>query len=138
MFEWKEEYSVGVEKFDKQHKQLLKIGRDLVSAFENLEKGIDQYDLIVELLQEMQKYTVYHFESEEKAMAEINYPELEKHKEIHQKFVNKLKDIDVENIDEDQKQFSMELLNFVANWIEQHILGEDQKYKPYFADKNIK
>ena len=137
MFEWKEKYSVGVEKFDKQHKQLLKIGRDLVSAFENMEKGIDQYDLIVELLQEMQEYTVYHFESEEKAMAEIEYPELEKHKEVHQKFVNKLKNIDLENIDEDQKQFSMELLDFVANWIEQHILGEDQKYKPFFADKNI-
>ena len=137
MFEWKEKYSVGVEKFDKQHKQLLKIGRDLVSAFENMEKGIDQYDLIVELLQEMQEYTEYHFESEEKAMAEIEYPELEKHKEVHQKFVNKLKNIDLENIDEDQKQFSMELLDFVANWIEQHILGEDQKYKPFFADKNI-
>lgn len=137
MFEWKEKYSVGVEKFDKQHKQLLKIGRDLVSAFENMEKGIDQFDLIVELLQEMQEYTVYHFESEEKAMKEIDYPELNQHKEIHQKFVKKLEDIDVENIDKNQKQFSMELLDFIANWIEEHILGEDQKYKSYFADKKI-
>ena len=137
MFEWKEKYSVGVEKFDKQHKQLLKIGRDLVSAFENMEKGIDQFDLIVELLQEMQEYTVYHFESEEKAMKKIDYPELDQHKEIHQKFVKKLEEIDVENIDKNQKQFSMELLDFIANWIEEHILGEDQKYKSYFADKKI-
>ena len=137
MFEWKEKYSVGVEKFDKQHKELLKIGRELVSAFENLEKGIDQYDHIVKLLNEMQEYTVYHFESEEKAMKKVNFPELKEHKKVHQKFIEKLKEIDIEKIDEDQKQFSMELLDFIANWIERHILGEDQKYESYFEGKNI-
>ena len=70
-------------------------------------------------------------------MKKHNFPELEEHKKVHQKFVEKLENIDLESIDEDQKQFSMELLDFVANWIEQHILGEDQKYKPFFADKNI-
>ncbi len=137
MFEWKEKYSVGVEKFDNQHKKLLEIGRDLTYAFENLEKGIDQYDHIVNLLKEMQEYTEYHFNSEEKAMEEINYPDLEKHKKIHKDFVQKLEEIDLDQIDKNQKNFSMELLNFVATWIEQHILGEDQKYKPFFADKNI-
>ena len=131
LFEWKEKYSVGVEKFDDQHKELLRIGRDLVSAFEGTEEGIDQYDLILDLLNEMQEYTVYHFESEEKAMEEANYPELEKHKKIHQKFVNKLKEIDTDKIDKNQQEFSMELLNFLATWIEEHILGEDQKYTPY-------
>ena len=131
LFEWKEKYSVGVEKFDDQHKELLRIGRDLVSAFEGTEEGIDQYDLILDLLNEMQEYTVYHFESEEKAMKEADYPELEKHKKIHQKFVNKLKEIDTDKIDKNQQEFSMELLNFLATWIEEHILGEDQKYTPY-------
>ena len=122
MFEWKEKYSVAVEKFDKKYKELLKIGRELVSAFENLEKGIDQYDHIVKLLNEMQEYTVYHFESEEKAMKKVNYPELKEHKKVHQKFIEKLKEIDIEKIDEDQKQFSMELLDFIDKWIERHIL----------------
>ena len=133
LFEWKEKYSVGVEKFDDQHKELLRIGRDIVSAFEGTEEGIDQYDLIIELLNEMQDYTVYHFESEEKALEEADYPELENHKEIHQKFVNKLKEIDTEKIDQNQQEFSMELLNFVATWIEEHILGEDQKYTSYLS-----
>ena len=91
MFEWKEKYSVGIKKFDDQHKELLRIGRDIVSAFEGTEEGIDQYDHIIKLLNELKDYTVYHFESEEKAMEKADYPKLEKHKEVHQKFVDKLK-----------------------------------------------
>lgn len=62
---------------------------------------------------------------------------MEKHKKIHKDFVQKLEEIDLDQIDKNQKDFSMELLNFVATWIEQHILGEDQKYTTYFKNKDI-
>ncbi|MFW6266380.1 MAG: bacteriohemerythrin [Halanaerobiales bacterium] len=137
MFDWKEEFSVGIKKFDDQHKHLLEIGKELYYLFENVEKGIDQYDQILELLQEMHDYTVYHFDSEEKAMEKYNYPRLEEHRKAHQGFVEKLKEIDLDDVDTEQRQFSMELLDFIANWVENHILGEDQKYSPFLQGKEL-
>jgi hemerythrin len=137
MFDWKEEFSVGIDKFDKQHKKLLKIGKELYYSFDNVEANIDQYDKIIELLNEMHDYTVYHFNFEEKVMEKFDYPGLEKQKKSHQQFVEKLEEIDPKEIDLNQKEFSMKLLNFIANWIENHIMGEDQKYTAYLSDKKI-
>lgn len=39
MFEWKDKYSVGVEKFDNQHKKLLEIGRNKLSRFGKTQKN---------------------------------------------------------------------------------------------------
>ena len=137
MFKWKEEFSVGIDKFDKQHKKLLKLGQELLYSFENVEEGIDQYDKIIKVLNEMHDYTVYHFNSEEEIMEKYNYPEINKHKKAHQQFVDKLEEIEPKKIDLNQKGFSMELINFIANWIENHIMGEDQKYKSFLKNKNI-
>ena len=71
MFEWKKKYEMGIKKFDDQHKRLFEIGRNLVTAFEGAEKGLDQYDHIVHLLSELHDYTVYHFNSEEKALKSL-------------------------------------------------------------------
>ncbi len=137
MFEWKEKYSVGIEKFDNQHKKLLNIGQELVYAMENTSAGIDQYDKIVSLLQEMQDYTVYHFEFEEEVMEKYDYINLDSHRFQHKMFVKKLNDIDLEEFDLDQKELTMELLDFIANWIQNHILEEDQKYSPFLKEKKI-
>ena len=135
MFEWKEEFSVGVQKFDEQHKKMLEIGRELYLTLDNTDQGFDQYDKILELLQEMKDYTSYHFKSEEELMEKHDYPRLEEHREHHQGFVEELNKIDPQEIDLSQKETTLELLDFVANWVENHILGEDQKYVDFFADK---
>ena len=137
MFQWKDKFSVGIEKFDKQHKKLLEIGRELYYAFDNVEEGIDQYDKIIKILKEMHDYTVYHFDSEEEILKKYDYPHLEEHQEAHEKFIKKIEEIDPKEIDLNQKEFSMELLNFIATWIESHIMGEDQKYMSYLEDKDI-
>lgn len=137
MFEWKEEYSVGIDKFDNQHKKLLNIGQELVYTIENTSSGIDQYDKVVNLLQEMQDYTVYHFNSEEEVMEKYDYINLDSHKFQHKMFVKKLKDVDLDDLDENQKEFTINLLDFIAEWIQNHILEEDQKYSPFLKEKGV-
>ena len=137
MFKWKDKFSVGIEKFDNQHQKLLEIGRELYYAFDNVEEGIDQYDKIIEILKKLHDYTIYHFDSEEEILEKYGYPHLDKHQEAHENFVKKIEEIDLKEIDLNQKEFSMELLNFIATWIENHIMGEDQKYIPYLENKDI-
>ncbi len=134
MFEWKEEYSVGIDKIDKQHQKLLEIGREIVYVLDNAQEGIDQYDEIISLLSELQEYTVYHFNSEEEMMYKHDFYELGSHKFQHKMFVKKLEDIDPDKIDEGQKGFTLEILNFVANWIGNHIMKEDQKYAELISE----
>ncbi|MFW6278716.1 MAG: bacteriohemerythrin [Bacillota bacterium] len=137
MFEWEENFSVGVDKIDRQHQELLRIGGELVDAMKNISQGIDEYDHIRRLLQEMSEYTVEHFKSEEMLMAKHDFPGLESHQKQHQLFVGRLEDINLDNLDRNQEKFMMDLLDFIANWVENHILEVDSKYGDYFAQQGI-
>ncbi|MEJ6949700.1 bacteriohemerythrin [Natronospora cellulosivora (SeqCode)] len=134
MFDWKERYSVGVKEIDEQHKQLLSIGRELVSVLENTSEGLDQYDEIKRLIKKLHEYTVHHFDFEEKMMAERNFIDLASHSFQHKIFIKKIEDIDLEKIDLNQKGYTLEILDFLASWISNHILKIDHKYIPIFNE----
>ncbi|NFU41601.1 bacteriohemerythrin, partial [Clostridium sporogenes] len=74
---------------------------------------------------------VYHFSYEEDVMRKYEYNDLENHKIEHEAFIKKISSINEEEIDEKQKNFLMDLLAFIVNWIENHILKSDLKYKEY-------
>lgn len=129
MFEWDDKFSVEITEIDKQHKKLFSIGRNLVSVLENTSEGIDQYDDIKRLIKELHKYTIKHFNAEEKLMEKADYIGLPNQKFQHKIFVKKLEEIDIEKLDQAQEDSTMKLLDFIANWIGSHILEVDMKYK---------
>lgn len=128
MFDWKNEYSVGVEEIDLQHRRLFEMGQNMSDLVSN-HAGEDIYDELNAMFNELVDYTKYHFESEETLMAEVNFEGLEDHKIEHKKFVDKLSSYDLDAIDEDQAGFAMKLLKTVATWIFKHITGDDFKYR---------
>ncbi|SHJ86734.1 bacteriohemerythrin [Paramaledivibacter caminithermalis] len=136
MFKWKELYSCNISKIDDQHKKLFEIGyklSDLVRSKDDL----DHYDEIIELINELTKYTIYHFETEEKLMEEYGFNGLEEHKKTHKAFVDKISQINISVIDEEQKRVMMEILVFIADWIEDHILKVDHMYKDFLNEKGV-
>ncbi len=127
MITWKDEYSLGIENIDQQHKKLFEIaGR----AYELLKDQhyLDKYDKIIEILDELKEYTVYHFNQEEEYMKSINYKKILSHKVQHDDFVEKVNNVDFRHIDDNQDKYITETLDFVLNWIQQHILGTDKLY----------
>ncbi len=127
MITWKEEFKVGVKEIDEQHMQLFDIaGR----AYELLRNDLqtDKYDGIIEILEELKEYAVYHFKFEEDYMASIKYGKLLSHKVLHDDFIEKVSGIDMRQIDDNQGQYLMGILEFVVKWIEGHIIGQDKKY----------
>lgn len=131
MFEWKDGYTCTIDEIDKQHKKLLEIGARIYQILKS-EKKIDKYDDIAAVLKELKEYTIYHFGYEEKLMETNGYSDLEDHKVKHQQFVDKIIDIEDMDIDENQDKAIMEMLMFVADWIEKHILVADMGYVKEF------
>ncbi|MCT4594646.1 MAG: bacteriohemerythrin [Anaeromicrobium sp.] len=136
MFSWKDEYSCNVKRVDDQHRELLRIGNTLYEMV-RLKKHEDNYDELVRVLNELKEYTIYHFQTEEKLMEEYGYEDLFMHKFEHKSFLKKLEGLELNELDEKQFEVTMDLIVFVANWIEQHILKSDKKYKEFFNSKGI-
>lgn len=132
MFSWKDEYSVGVAELDMQHKRLFEMGQAMSDLVQN-HAGEDIYDELNAMFGELVEYTKYHFQAEEEMMAGVNFPLLEDHKVEHKKFVDKLMNLDLGKMDEDQGAFAMDLLKTVATWIFKHITGDDFKYRQALA-----
>ncbi|TCO78076.1 bacteriohemerythrin [Marinisporobacter balticus] len=136
MFEWKNEYKVEITEIDRQHKKLLEIGERL-SDLLKLKNDMDHYDEIMDILRELREYTEYHFAHEEKMLEKYGYEDLRLQKREHRSFVNKI--IQLENQDIDQKQTGIELsmIEFLANWIENHILKTDHEYQDFLHEKGV-
>ncbi|MBK1813610.1 hemerythrin family protein [Clostridium sp. YIM B02505] len=125
MITWKDEYTVGVELIDSQHKRLLEIANNVYELTKN-SFITDKYDRIVEVIEELRDYTVFHFKSEEEYMLSIGYKKFLSHKVEHDDFVNKVNSLDLSQIDESQQKHLLEILEFIIKWIDEHILQKDK------------
>ncbi|MFZ5967091.1 MAG: bacteriohemerythrin [Bacillota bacterium] len=135
-FEWKEQYTVNVKEIDEQHKKLFEIGSRLYALTLDAD-DTDHYDEIIDILEELKDYTMEHFRFEENLLLKHNYKYLDKHKVEHDAFIDKLGELESQNIDEKQKRVKMELIMFVSDWIGKHILKTDSLYKAHFNNMGV-
>lgn len=125
MYEMKEEYKIGVEQIDEQHKRLFELADKAYMLLKD-EFTLDKYDKIVEIIQELKDYTIFHFKYEEAYMESINYKRMFTQKIEHDQFVKKLEAIDLKNIDQNQDKSLIEMLDFLNTWLTEHILKNDK------------
>ncbi len=74
---------------------------------------------------------------EEKYFDQFNYPETTKHKAIHKKLLGQVSDV-VNQINEGQDVNLIEVLSFLKNWLQNHILIEDKQYAPFLIKNGVK
>lgn len=125
MYEMKEEYLTGIEMIDKQHRRLFEIAEETYQLVKN-DLLHDKYDQIVGLLNELRDYTKEHFKAEEAYMQKIGYKRMFTQKIQHSEFIEKLDEIDLDELDENQESVIYDLLNFLADWLVHHILENDK------------
>ncbi len=129
--DWKEQYSVGIEKIDHQHKQLFKIINKLIAM---PPVSSEDSQIVSDILMEMIKYGREHFTTEEMFMQLYSYPEIELHKKEHDYFIKTTSELAADFMENEDKTADR-IKNFLAVWLPEHILKTDMRYKPYFADK---
>jgi hemerythrin len=125
MYEMKEEFKTGIELIDNEHKMLFDIA-DRIYMLINNEFIIDKYDKIVNLIEELKDYAAFHFKDEEAYMESINYKKMFTQKIDHENFIKKLNEIDLNELDENQDKYILDLLEFVNQWLVTHILEKDK------------
>lgn len=127
MIRWQDKYALGVVKIDEQHRKLFEIAGE-IEALLNDDFITDKYDDIVAILGELKDYTIQHFKDEEEFMLNHKFPMFLTHKMMHNDFVEKIESIDLSKVDNEQNLYLKEILNFVGEWLVEHILVEDAKY----------
>ena len=126
-FKWKEEYSVGVELIDNQHKVIIKMLNDLNNAFLNKEHG----EVVLDIISEMANYTVLHFKTEEDIFKAIGYSLEKEHIKEHVNFIKKVGEFKTQ-YEENNSALTFKVLNFLREWLNSHILVSDMKYVKEF------
>lgn len=125
MYEMKEEYKIGVANIDEQHKKLFELADKAYMLLKD-ELAVDKYDKIVHILEELKEYTMFHFKSEEEYMESINYKRLFTQKIEHEQFIKTLENVDYSAIDAKQDESLVKILNFLNDWLVEHILKTDK------------
>ncbi len=129
LIKWRDSYSVGVEQFDNEHKILVELVNEMFIVVRD-KKSMDHLATAINKLIE---YTQKHFSSEEEALAQVNYPDLSNHKDMHGKLINDV--LKHKNrIENNDRQERTDFYHFLRNWLLTHIVEEDMLYKDYFPN----
>lgn len=131
--EWKDRYSVGIIEIDAQHKKLFQLYNNLIEA---MHQGVGIKEL-GKALDELLEYSVWHFMTEENYMEKYKYPELENHKKIHNEFREKFYKIH-KDFHEGKPVITQEVVEYLRDWIKNHVLYTDQKYAPFLKEAGAK
>lgn len=129
---WNENYSVGIKEIDIQHKKLVEL---INSLHEGMKIGKGK-EILGVILNELVDYTVYHFGFEEKLFEKYGYPETIIHKRQHSDLVAQVKKF-VDSYNGGSSIITIEIMNFLRDWLTQHIAGSDKKYSSFLNNKGV-
>jgi hemerythrin-like metal-binding protein len=124
--QWNEEFAVGVESIDREHRALFELFNDLHSS---ILRG-ETHSLTAEKLERLVQYTEEHFADEERLMAESGYPKLEEHCRSHRALTEQVQGM-MDDLKRSQSVMNLPALKFLNEWVTLHILREDRSYVPW-------
>jgi methyl-accepting chemotaxis protein/hemerythrin len=133
MFKWNEKYSVEIQSIDNQHKEIFMALNRLLEAMK-MGQGSDVTDQII---LELERYAVNHFQKEEFFFQRFNFQGSTEHVNEHQKFIKKVAVLK-SDLKSGKLTLTFELLNFLKEWIDHHILIIDRQYTDCFRQNGLK
>ncbi|MBN2812170.1 MAG: diguanylate cyclase [Spirochaetales bacterium] len=117
---WKDEYSVGVDIYDRQHRELFALSNKLIDAIVNSEGE----DTIQAILKELHAHTEEHFIDEQNYLEKRNCSLIGHHKQEHIRLLSRLTGLTQDYAE--GKISTYDFILFICNdLISKHILGED-------------
>jgi hemerythrin-like metal-binding protein len=132
LLNWNESYSVKIAQIDLQHKKLVEIVNDL---HESMKAGKSK-EVLGKILDELINYTANHFKTEEDLFDKYGYPDNHVHKRQHSDLVDQVLKFK-SNFVSGKSVISIDLMNFLRDWLTQHIVGSDKKYSSFLNSKGV-
>ena len=128
LIEWSDEYSIGVHYLDEEHKKLFKMLNRLLSDHKS-----EPLELLNDMFFEIFQFKEKHFVAEEEFMKKNKYPEVQGHKEQHRKFARETASMCKKLMNSQNPNATREeMLAYLREWFEFHILTEDMKYAAFY------
>lgn len=127
---WKDDYLLGNEVIDTQHKGLFDAVLTLLDSLKTAETRDDYKKYLGDSLAFVKSYTLQHFADEEAYAISIGFPDCEAHKKIHDKLVQDVLRFEKELVESDfANPVVKKFLGFLITWLTYHVAGEDQKIR---------
>lgn len=133
LFQWSENLSVNIAEIDAQHKKLV----ELINLLHDSMREGKGKDVMGKILNDLTDYTVYHFSTEEKLFEKYAYPESSRHKKEHENLTKQVLEIKGK-FAEGKAVITMEVMNFLKDWLNNHIMQVDKKYSAFLNAKGVK
>ncbi|MBF0418193.1 MAG: bacteriohemerythrin, partial [Magnetococcales bacterium] len=130
---WTAKMEVDVPTLDADHRNLIRLINELHSAVQSSQGQ----KILGKILDELLTYTITHFTREERHMQEIDFPDLAVHKEEHRLFAEKATAFQ-KKLEEDPFALSSDVLQYLRNWLTQHIQGSDMAYRRHVEKRSKK
>jgi hemerythrin-like metal-binding protein len=122
--------SVGVPRLDRDHRVLIGLINRL--AGERSPRPDDK--VVGEVLEALVAYTVFHFAREEQVMEACGFAELETHREEHRLLAGEVTGLHARFLRDRQSVGYEDLLRFLTDWLNHHILLQDVAYRSAVGD----
>lgn len=121
--QWRPDYETGYTLIDDQHRSLFHTINALHSA---LLMGRGEH-LLGRTLKLLESYTTLHFTTEERFMAELQYPDYVDHATKHRILRQKVDAFIAEAAQSSDRQLVLRVSRFLTEWLIHHIKSEDQR-----------
>jgi hemerythrin len=132
LLHWTKESSVGISRFNEQHKRLYLLVEKL---YQNLQNPGER-TLLGELLGELYAYSVSHMTDEEDVLEYFNFPELQSHKNEHREFKKRIREY-MDDFDSGNTAIATSIFAFLQEWLSGHMLGTDRHYTHFLHRRGV-
>ncbi|HCY86765.1 MAG TPA: hypothetical protein DHV36_16670 [Desulfobacteraceae bacterium] len=133
IIEWTQDFSIGNDELDDQHKQWL----DIYNKAHDRMMDPDEINFAktgIEALKEMKAYGEFHFSKEEAVMSEAGFPKFELHRKMHRAFSNEIDGM-MKDLEAGTHVLNSEVIKRIENWLRHHILKEDMKFRLFIDEQ---
>lgn len=124
-FEWDDTVALGIKTIDDQHKALF----GWINSLNDAIKSGDGTEAVGEVIWKLVTYVTEHFSEEERLMLAYHYPGLVSHRQEHDRFVTRLREI--QDSYTCGHEMGENVLDFLVDWLVCHIKGTDQSYSRF-------
>ncbi len=123
MVPWHDNYNVGIEVMDTQHRRMVHLLNHVQMAL----SGEEDRGKLTLAVSDLRRYTGIHFFSEEEFLRRSRFPDLPIHIEEHRRLLDGLETLERSVRDEDALSTTESLLALFAS-MEEHLVGPDRDY----------
>ena len=137
---WRDEYKLGIDDIDEQHKSFFALVHSLAESA----RGVVNVGKAVRAVVAMRSYAFKHFHTEETLMAKVGYPRLYAHTRLHDAYLRDLMVFTEElavyakEPDMDADEAFLDLMKriaaYSAQWWAEHIQRKDTRFAKHIRE----